>query len=103
MRKVVVYVPVSHAEAVRKTIGESGGGNIGNYSHVTFSSEGTARFVPGEGSNPAIGEVGKMQAVDEEKIEFVCDGPTCDIIIDAVKKVHPYEEPTIDIWDIDLA
>lgn len=102
MKKVVVYVPVEHADAVREAIGDAGGGKIGNYSHATFSSRGTGRFKPEAGANPSIGEVGKLQAVDEEKIEFVCDDDTCDAVIKAVKNVHPYEEPAIDIWPVEL-
>ncbi len=103
MRKVVIYVPHDHAEKIRETVAEAGGGKIGNYSHVTFSSEGVGRFMPGEGAHPAIGEVGKLQAVDEVKIEFACDDDTFAAVVDAVKKVHPYEEPAIDSWPLDIA
>lgn len=41
-------MPVTHAEEVRKALGDAGAGHIGNYSHCTFSSEGTGTFVPQE-------------------------------------------------------
>ncbi len=44
-----MFVPVTHAEEVRNALGDAGAGHIGNYSHCTFSSEGTGAFVPQEG------------------------------------------------------
>ncbi|MGR5953318.1 hypothetical protein ACT7DP_17610 [Bacillus paranthracis] len=49
MKKIVVFVPETHAEEVRKALGDAGAGHIGNYSHCTFNSEGTGTFVPQEG------------------------------------------------------
>ena len=42
--KIVVYVPLTHTTIVRNAIGDAGAGNIGNYSHCSFSSKGTGRF-----------------------------------------------------------
>lgn len=103
MRKVVVYVPSDHADVVREAIGRAGGGRLGNYAECTFSSRGTGRFRPLEGAAPAIGEVGVLQAVDEEKIEFACDDETYEAVVAAIRHVHPYEEPAIDSWDINVA
>ncbi len=41
-------MPETHAEEVRKALGDAGAGHIGNYSHCTFNSEGTGTFVPQE-------------------------------------------------------
>ena len=56
LKKLVVYVPSSHAEEIRKTLGNAGAGHIGNYSHCSFSANGTGRFLPGEETNPYIGQ-----------------------------------------------
>lgn len=50
--KLAVFVPVSHAEAVRHAMIGAGAGTIGGYTGCTFSVEGTGRFVPGEGTKP---------------------------------------------------
>ena len=42
--KLVVFVPLSHSDAVRKALGEAGAGRIGNYDFCSFSSLGTGRF-----------------------------------------------------------
>lgn len=100
--KVVVYVPVSDADKVRKAISGAGGGKIGAYSHCSFSSRGTGRFTPSEHAKPAIGEIGKSQEVEEERIEFVCETHCLDEVIAAIRKVHPYEEPAIEAWKIEI-
>jgi|SRR3989344_4673688 len=98
--KIVVYVPETHADAVRKAIGDAGAGKIGNYSHCTFSSGGVGHFLPLDGAHPAIGEVGKMETVNEERIEFVCDKSVLDSVVSAMKLVHPYEEVAYDIYPL---
>ncbi len=102
--KVVVTVPVKAADTVRRAIGEAGGGRIGNYSFASFSVPGTGRFLPEKGADPAIGEIGKLAEVEEERIEFVCEEEKLKEVVAAIRRVHPYEEPAIDAWPLaDLA
>ncbi len=98
MVKLVVFVPLSHADVVRQSIGESGAGKIGNYSFCTFSSKGFGRFKPEAGANPAIGKVGKLEEVEEERIEVACPKEMAQEVIAAIKRVHPYEEVALDIY-----
>ncbi|HNW55786.1 MAG TPA: YqfO family protein [bacterium] len=99
--KIVVFVPESHTDIVREAIGKSGAGRIGNYTFCSFSSKGVGRFKPGDGAHPAIGEVGKLEFVQEERIEFVCDRSIVENIVIAIKKVHPYEEVAFDIYPLE--
>ena len=96
--KVVVTVPESDADKLRGAIGNAGGGKIGNYTHCSFSVKGTGRFKPEDGAHPAIGKVGKLEQVAEERIEVTCEEDKLDNVIAAIHKVHPYEEPTIDVY-----
>lgn len=96
--KLVVYVPISHADVVREVMGKAGAGRIGNYSFCSFSSRGIGRFRPEPGANPTIGEVGKMEQVEEERIEVICQQEILKDVIAAVKKVHPYEEVAMDVY-----
>lgn len=73
---------------------------MGNYSYCSFSTEGTGRFKPLRGANPSIGSIGHMEEVAEEKIEFICPRKLAKKIINEIKKVHPYEEPAIDIYPL---
>mgnify|MGYP001585405294 FL=1 len=89
---IIVFVPQTHADAVREAMGNSGAGKFGNYSHCSFSSKGTGRFLPGEGAHPAIGKVGKLEEVAEERIEMICPRAKAPAVIAAMKAAHPYEE-----------
>jgi hypothetical protein len=96
--KIVVFVPETHGDVVRKALGNSGAGKIGNYTHCSISVKGVGRYIPGEGSNPFIGEVGKFEEVIEERIETPCNRSDLPQIIEAVKAAHPYEEPVIEVY-----
>lgn len=100
--KIVVYVPEENAEALRKSIGDAGAGIIGNYTHCTFSIKGTGRFIPGPGSNPTIGEVGKLEETAEDRIETVCEEDKLKAVLKAIKDTHPYEEPATDVYPIEV-
>jgi hypothetical protein len=99
--KIVVFVPEGHADAVRDAMGKAGAGRIGNYTFCSFSSKGVGRFRPEDGANPAIGKVGELEAVEEERIEVVCDRALLKQVIGAIKNVHPYEEVALDIYPLE--
>ena len=98
--KVVVFIPETHADVVRKAMGEAGAGVIGNYKFCSYSVKGIGRFIPSENAHPAIGSIGKLEGVVEERIETVCYKKDVNKIISAIKKVHPYEEPAIDVYPL---
>jgi len=99
--KIVVYVPESHGEAVRVAMGEAGAGRIGHYAHCSFTTKGTGRFVPQAGANPAIGAVGHLELVAEERIEMLCAGDRLAEVLPAIRRVHPYEEPAVDVYPLE--
>lgn len=99
--KIVVFVPQTHADIVRESMANAGAGKIGNYSFCTFSSIGVGRFKPEGGANPYVGEIGKIELVNEERIETICDRENLQKVVEAIKKVHPYEEVALDIYPLE--
>jgi hypothetical protein len=99
--KFVVFVPLTHADAVRQALGEAGAGKIGNYDFCSFSSIGTGRFRGDEKTNPAIGEAGKYEMVEEERIEAIVPREILKEVVEKVKNVHPYEEVAFDIYPLE--
>jgi hypothetical protein len=98
--RVVVFVPLSHTDIVRDVVARAGAGKIGSYSHCSFSSRGVGRFLPEKNANPTIGEVGKLEEVEEERIEFICPKDCLDTVIESIKTAHPYEEVAMDIYPL---
>ena len=99
--KLVVFTPIAYGDIIRKALGEAGAGKIGNYDFCSFSSRGVGRFKGNEKSNPTIGEAGKYEEVEEERIEVIVPRVILEKAIRAVKKVHPYEEVAFDIYPIE--
>lgn len=95
--KIIVTIPIENVEEVRNAICEQGAGVIGNYTHCSMSTKCIGTFKPNDNANPYIGKNGKMEFVEEEKLEVVCDVNNVKKVIYRLKEVHPYEEPAIDI------
>ena len=102
LAKIAVYAPVEdeYAEDIRRAVGEMGYGTIGNYSNCSFSAPGHGRFKPEEGSDAFLGEIGEVEVVDEEKIEFLVYEDEISDAVRTVKRAHPYEEVAYDIYPI---
>ena len=99
--KIIVFVPETHVDVVREAMGKAGAGKIGNYTYCSFSSKGIGRFKPEQGANPHIGEVGKFEEVEEERIETICPREKLESVIAAIKKVHPYDEVALDVYPLE--
>jgi hypothetical protein len=94
MYSIVIYVPVTHADAVRAALAASGAGAVGEYDSCSFSCRGHGRFRPLSGANPFIGSAGGgVEVVEEERIETIVLDADVRRVVAAVKAAHPYEEP----------
>ncbi|MGG0176265.1 Nif3-like dinuclear metal center hexameric protein [Gottfriedia acidiceleris] len=99
--KLVVYVPKTHAEIVLNAICDAGAGHIGQYSHCSFSSNGTGTFMPLEGTTPFIGQQGQLEEVDEVKLETVVPQLKLKQVLRMMQKAHPYEEVAYDTYTLE--
>ena len=96
--KWVVYVPRENAEAVQAAVFEAGAGHIGDYSHCSWSVTGIGQFLPHDGASPAIGSVGTVERVPEDRFEVVAPARARAAVLAAMRAAHPYEEPAFDIF-----
>ena len=99
--KFSVFSPISHSEEIRLALARAGAGSIGAYEGCSFTSSGKGRFTAIEGANPHIGKIGKVEMVEEEKIEVIVPGPLRNSVLKAMISVHPYEEPAYDFLLLD--
>ena len=98
--KLSVYVPVVHADVVRKALFAAGCGNIGNYGSCSYNVEGYGTFEAEEGCNPFCGKVGELHKENETRIDTVMPAYLKNRVVSALLKVHPYEEPAYDIYPL---
>ena len=96
--KLIIFVPEKKLEVVTRAIFENGGGVIGEYTHCSFRTKGKGTFKGSEKTNPTIGKKLRYEKVNEIKIEVIVDLWKLDKVMEAVRKVHPYEEIAYDAY-----
>ncbi|MGI8910386.1 MAG: Nif3-like dinuclear metal center hexameric protein [Rubrobacteraceae bacterium] len=101
LRKLVVFVPEDHVEAVADALSGAGAGEIGDYTRCTFRTPGTGTFFGGEGSDPHLGEKGRLERVPEVRLETVVPEHLARTATKAAIAAHPYEETALDIYPIE--
>jgi hypothetical protein len=101
MYKICVYIPETHLQQVKDALFAVGAGRIGNYDSCCWQVAGEGQFRALEGSDPFIGQKGKVETVTEYKIELVCEDHLIKAAIAAMKKAHPYETPAYDVWKLE--
>jgi dinuclear metal center YbgI/SA1388 family protein len=92
LHKLVTFAPVADANRVLQALGEAGAGQIGNYKNCSFQTIGTGSFQPTEHAQPHIGESGKLERVEEQRIEVLYPAHLAPKVLAALCTAHPYEE-----------
>jgi len=100
LRKLVTFCPTAFADKVRAAIFDAGAGHIGNYDFCSYSSIGEGTFRALEGTNPFVGEQGKLHVEPELRIETIFPDFLENKIIAALMQAHPYEEVAYDIYPL---
>jgi len=100
LRKLVVFVPNSHANEVRNAVFQAGAGHVGNYDECSFTAGGMGTFRPGPGTNPFSGEQGVRSSDAEFRLEFIYHAPREQAILAAMRAAHPYEEVAYDLYPL---
>jgi dinuclear metal center YbgI/SA1388 family protein len=95
--KLVVFVPIEAVDKVSRALFDAGAGRIGNYSSCSFRSAGTGTFFGEAGAEPAVGRSGRLEKVEEIRLETVVSSGEVEAVIRALKTSHPYEEPAFDL------
>lgn len=90
--KLFFTVPHDHLEECKTAIFEVGAGAYpgGNYKNTCFMTPGRGQFLPTGDAKPNIGQVGKLEFVDEMKVEVLCVGREIMLkAVEALKRAHP--------------
>ncbi|WP_307844492.1 Nif3-like dinuclear metal center hexameric protein [Actinotalea solisilvae] len=98
--KHVVFVPVDATERVLDAMSDAGAGALGDYSRCAWTSTGTGTFLPGDAASPAVGERGRVERVEEDRLEMVAPRGRRAAVVAAMRRAHPYEEPASDVLEL---
>lgn len=100
LKKLVTYVPLSHAETVRNALFKAGAGKVGDYSECSFNAEGSGTFKAGQDTNPYVGQPGEQHHEAEIRIETIYPAHLESKILMALFLNHPYEEVAYDLYNL---
>jgi dinuclear metal center YbgI/SA1388 family protein len=98
--KLVTFVPEKNIDEISQAVFNAGGGVIGEYSGCSFRLNGEGTFKGSAKSNPVIGNKNVAEKVNETRLEFVVGSWNLSKAINALLKVHPYEEPAYDVYPL---
>lgn len=100
LRKLVVFCPKDHAEAVRSAMFAAGAGAIGDYDECSFNLDGTGTFRANEGADPFVGNKNEQHHESETRVEVIYHAPAEHAILSAMLEAHPYEEVAHDMYPL---
>ena len=98
--KVVTFVPEHALAQVRLAMVGAGAGMIRGYTQCSFAAPGRGTFCGGSTTKPVIGQRGRLEAVNELRLEMICPVARLPQVIAALVDEHPYEEPAYDVYVI---
>lgn len=97
MFKLEIYIPESHFKDLQIALQKAGAGCMGNYDACMSYTRVKGLWRPLNGANPYIGEIGAICEEDELKVEVNVEKDKLKQTIQAIRAIHPYEEPLINV------
>ena len=94
---LVFYSPAESTEDVLAAVHAAGAGALGDYRECAFVTRGTGQFRPISGAHPAIGTVGDLERLPEDRVEVVLERSLRGAVVAALRAAHPYEEPAFHV------
>ena len=93
--KLEIFIPETHFAALREALHSVDAGHIGNYDSCVSASAVTGFWRPLAGTDPYLGEIGKLCHEPELKVEVTISAERLRETVNVIKEIHPYEEPVI--------
>lgn len=103
IKKLVTYVPETARQGLLEKLFEAGAGQVGNYTHCSFSNPGTGSFLPGERARPAIGQPGSLSQEPEQQLHLTFTADREKAVLRTLLEHHPYEEVAYEITSLENA
>ena len=98
--KIEVFLPPESVETVCNPLTAENAGLIGNYDNTYATYEVIGHWRPLENANPFLGTPGEIETAREIKLEVNCHRKYVSAVLKAIRAVHPYEEPLINVLPV---
>jgi dinuclear metal center YbgI/SA1388 family protein len=98
--KLAVFVPEADLAKVSDALFAAGAGIIGNYGQCSFRLAGQGTFFGSDAANPAVGQKGRREDVNEWRLEVVVAPAKLAAAVHAMRNAHSYEEPAFDVYSL---
>ena len=95
--KLEIFIPESHLEELEAALAKADAGHIGNYDCCLSYSYVMSTWRPLPGTNPYCGNTGIISRERELKVEVTICGEQLKQVMDAVRRIHPYEGPVVNV------
>jgi hypothetical protein len=95
--KIEIFIPETHLDLLREALAQAGVGVVGNYDHCLAVARVEGYWRPLPGADPYAGTVGEVMHAPEVKVEVNCAVDRVPAALQAIRSVHPYEEPVINL------
>ena len=92
MYQISFYVPEVDLEIVKNAMFNAGAGKFNNYENCAWQTTGIGQFKPVGNANPTIGILDQLEAIEEYKVEMICVDDNLQLVIEAMKFAHSYEQ-----------
>ena len=93
--KLEIFIPKSHLPELQSALQCADAGHIGNYDSCLSYAPVMSTWRPLKGTKPYSGAVGELSLEQELKVEVTIRAEQLKEVMDAVRRVHPYEEPVV--------
>lgn len=104
--RITVFVPPSRFEELLASVTKVLPVSHGHYREVFWwSAPGTEQFRPEEGSEPAMGSIGKVSRLDSIELKFLLprNADILNQVVDrGIRPAHPWEEPVIIVDECEM-
>ncbi len=95
--KLEIFIPETHFPVLQTALQEVDAGHIGKYDSCLSFSPVKGTWRPLAGAKPFIGEEGRLCCEPELKVEVTVRAERLHEIMEAIRNIHPYEEPVINV------
>ena len=101
MYKLNYYVPTHAKEKTKQALFDIGVGMFDNYENCSWETIGQGQFKPIRDAKPNIGELEKLEVLEEYQVQMICSNELIHKAVKTLKETHPYEEVAYEVFKME--